>query len=247
MYYALLAHVICFSLAVFPPASAVETQKSSQMEKDILRIKIEQSVKFTPNSLFFAGSSSIRFWRTLVNDFSPLETISRKLPGSTLEDYTRYARYIISPYRPAVVVLSAGDNDIAAGNSPEKVLGDFKRLVAELRKDLPSSPIVFMSLNPSPARWELWGKMQRANELVRKYTEGRKDLIYIDVSAPLFDKGGVIRSELFLGDRRYLNAEGYRLWTLILKPKLTELMKLSRRSTGNLFLTYPEHPGIPSR
>jgi len=177
--------------------------------------------------MVFSGNSRIKTWRTIYGAFSPLNVLNRSIEGATIADFTRTAGQNIIPFNPAVIVFYGGDNEIASGSTPEGVSEDFKRFVAKVRTGLPSTPIVFMSLIPSPAHWELWGKMQKANELVRKYIEGRKDLVFIDVSAPFLDKGGVVRSELFLGGRIDLNAEGFRRWAGILKPKLVELEKIS--------------------
>lgn len=214
-----------FLSLILPMITGVETVASAGLEKDLWRFSSVDQMELVPSSILFAGSSGIRMWRTVVRDLSPIEANNRGIDGATIADCTRYAGQLIIPLQPSVIMLNAGDEDIAAGNTPERVLEDFKRFVAEVRKGLPSSPIVFMSIPPSPARWELWGKMRKANELVSKYVEGRKDLMYIDVSTPLLDRGGIVRSELFLGDRLHLNAEGYRIWTGILKPKLTELGK----------------------
>ena len=50
-----------------------------------------------------------------------------------------------------MVVLYAGDNDLAAGKTPQQVIEDYKAFVARVRRDLPKAKIAFISIKPSPA------------------------------------------------------------------------------------------------
>ena len=59
--------------------------------------------------------------------------LNRGFGGSTLADVVYYMDRILLPYRPRLVVLYAGDNDLAAGRTPERVLGDYRAFVARLR------------------------------------------------------------------------------------------------------------------
>ncbi len=79
----------------------------------------------------FVGSSSIRLW-DLAKSFPGRRAINRGFGGSQLADAVRYADRIVIPYAPAVVVLYAGDNDLAAGKSPEQVSGDFRQFAAKV-------------------------------------------------------------------------------------------------------------------
>jgi lysophospholipase L1-like esterase len=200
-------------------------------EKSIAQFEQLEITSMPPNgSALFVGSSSIRMWRTLPGDLAPYPVINRGFGGSTIADCTYFIPRIVTPYQPAVIFLYAGDNDIAAGRSPEQVLADFKAFVAGCRKGLPSTPIQYISIKPSPARWNLWEKTRKANELIRQYVAGQKGLGYIDVATPMLDREGVVKGELFLSDRLHMNAGGYRLWTSVGKPKLAECMKAASSS-----------------
>src|SRR5262245_54124783 len=72
-------------------------------------------------SVVFVGSSSIRLWTSLTQDFSEYKVINRGFGGSQIEDSTFFADRIIFPYEPKMVVLYAGGNDINAGKSVEQV------------------------------------------------------------------------------------------------------------------------------
>jgi hypothetical protein len=77
------------------------------------------------HGIVFVGSSSIRFWTTLATDFPGRPVIGRGFGGSELADSVYYFDRLVQPYQPRTVVLYAGENDLAAGKSPEAVAADF--------------------------------------------------------------------------------------------------------------------------
>ena len=195
-------------------------------EKDIAQFEMQENLVMPPSgSALFVGSSSIRMWRTMPKDLAPYPVINRGFGGSTIADCTVFIPRIVTPHNPAAIFLYAGDNDIAAGNSPEQVLADFRAFVAGCRKSLPTTPIRYISIKPSPARWNLWEKTQKANALIKQFILGQKGLGYIDVATPMLNQQGMVRGELFLGDRLHMNSEGYRLWASVINPALRDCMK----------------------
>src|SRR5437660_1775403 len=66
-------------------------------------------------AVLFIGSSSIRLWTTLAKDFPELTVINRGFGGSAIADSVRYTPRIILPYKPRMIVLYAGGNDIHKG------------------------------------------------------------------------------------------------------------------------------------
>src|ERR1051325_2365868 len=100
----------------------------------------EQMDKTTPppkGGLVFIGSSTIRLWKTLAQDFPGRHVINRGFGGSQIVDSTHFADRVIFPYEPSMVLLRAGGNDLWAGKSPEQVFDDFKAFVATVRSKLP--------------------------------------------------------------------------------------------------------------
>ncbi len=215
----LLYAMIC-GLFMFHAESAADSQR---WERDILRFEASDALREPPRrAIVFIGSSSFRMWRTLPRDMSPLAVINRAFGGSTIADCAYYVPRIVTPYSPDAVILYAGDNDIAAGNTPEQALADFRAFVETVLKDLPGATIFFVSIKPSPARWNLWEKMREANKLIEEYTKSRKGLEYIDVAGSMLGQSGSIRPELFISDRLHMNAMGYNIWTSAIKPRLME-------------------------
>src|SRR5690606_29107796 len=168
----------------------------------------------------FTGSSSVRMWSTLAEDFPGVPVLNRGFGGSQVRDAVWYADEVAVRYRPRQVLLYAGDNDINAGRTPEQVLHDVQAFVARLRRDLPGVRIGFLSIKPSPSREAQLPLQQAANRLVREWIATQRGIDYIDVATPLLDAGGRPDPRYFLGDRLHLNAQGYALWREAVAPYL---------------------------
>jgi lysophospholipase L1-like esterase len=173
-----------------------------------------------PGAVLFIGSSSIRLWHTLAEDFPGVEVINRGFGGSEIADSTDLAHRIVVPYRPRMIVLYAGDNDLASRRTPRQVRDDFAAFVARVRKDLPQARIAFIAIKPSLARAQLLEKMREANALVRDYAAGQQGVVFMDVFTPMMTRGGAVRPELFVEDGLHLNRAGYELWRSVIAPYL---------------------------
>ncbi len=202
-------------------AADKDAAPKNRWEAAIREFEAADREKAPPTSaVLFVGSSSIRGWKTLAKDFAPLTVINRGFGGSQLADAHHFADRIIIPYRPKAVVIYAGDNDIAAGKTPETVLADFKRLAGKIRRDLPKCRVYFIAIKPSIARWKLWPKMKAANAKVAAYIKDNKWAGYFDISKPLLDENNKPRPDLFATDGLHLSAKGYAAWTKVIKPVL---------------------------
>jgi lysophospholipase L1-like esterase len=181
------------------------------------------------NGVLFVGSSSIRGWRTVADDFPDFRTINRGFGGSHLEDVNFYAEQIVFPYKPKLIVLYAGENDLVAGKSIERVFSDFKNFVSIIHKRLPKTRLIFVSLKPSPARREFTAKFMELNDLIEAETKKDKRLSYVDVWSPMLDANGQPKKEIFQNDKLHINAEGYKIWRAALLAPIKKGLKGSFR------------------
>ena len=212
---------LALACGMLPIAAVSADHDSSRWEKYIARFEAADKKQMPqPDGVLFIGSSSIRMWKTLEQDFAGLPVINRGFGGSQIADSNHFAGRIVYPYKPRQIVLYAGDNDVAAGKSPETVLADFQQFVKTARAKLPKARIAFIAIKPSLSRWKLSDKMARANSLVRDACGKDKRLDYIDIWEPMLGDDDRPRPDLFLGDGLHLNAKGYALWTSIVKPHL---------------------------
>jgi lysophospholipase L1-like esterase len=174
-----------------------------------------------PGGVLFVGSSSIRLWNDLETSFADQPVvIKRGFGGSQLLDCVKLVDRLVLPYKPRMVVVYAGENDIAEGATPQQVLERFTAFVQAVKADLPGSRIAYVSIKPSPSRAGLMPQVREANELIRSYSQSEPQLDFIDVYSLMVDASGQPRGELFSSDRLHLNAEGYSLWQRVIASRL---------------------------
>jgi lysophospholipase L1-like esterase len=206
-----------FSCAMAQPAS----HNFTKWEKAIGDYERADATNAPPKDcVVFIGSSTVARWKTLAADFPGVPAVNRGFGGSEIIDATHFAPRIVFPYAPKVVVLRAGGNDLWAGNSVEKVFGDFKDFVETVHARLPSAKIVFLSLNPTPSRWTQHEKEKALNALAENYMKDKAFAKYIETYDVPLGAGGLPRAELFVADKLHFNADGYQLFAARIRPLL---------------------------
>ncbi len=217
----LFLFLIALSLAVVSANAQVPNARANPWEEEIRKFENADSLQPPPEGGFlFVGSSSIRMWETVGQDFPDLQVINRGFGGSELSDALYFADRIIIPYKPRMIIVYAGDNDLANGKQAEAVCSDYKSLVRYVRTKLPAARIAYISIKPSLARWNLVDKIRNTNKLIKEYSAHDRQLTYIDIFTPMLGKDGTPRKELLAPDGLHLNREGYALWRKAVRPFL---------------------------
>lgn len=170
-----------------------------------------------PGGIVFTGSSSIRLWPSLASAFG-VPALNRGFGGSQLPDVVHFAPRIVIPHRPRLIVLYAGDNDIAAGRTPAQVLADYEAFVRLVRASNPAVRIVYVSIKPSPSRWDRVDAMREANALIANAIARDSLAVFADVFTPMLGADGRPRPELYLADSLHMTPAGYALWHERLAP-----------------------------
>jgi hypothetical protein len=166
----------------------------------------------------FIGSSMIRRWTTLAQDFPGQPVFNRGFGGSEIVDSTHFAPRIIFPYAPRMIVFRAGGNDLANGKSPEQVFADFKEFSAVVHAKLPATEIVYLSWSPTPSRWKQHEQEKELNRLVKQFVEVAPHLRYLETYDLPLGANGLPRPELFVADQLHFNADGYKLLAERVRP-----------------------------
>jgi lysophospholipase L1-like esterase len=194
----LTRRVVTLLLLAFASAHA----QTNRWDADIAAFEAKDRTNPPPKgAILFIGSSSIRLWKTLALDFPEHKVINRGFGGSETGDSVHFADRIVLPYRPRLVVMYAGGNDINAGKTPEQVAGNFKAFVEKVQAKLPHTRIAYISIAPNPARWAQVERVKRANELIRHFTKTNSNLTFIDVFPHMLGEDGQPRPEIFVEDR----------------------------------------------
>jgi lysophospholipase L1-like esterase len=220
MRYSLLRTLLCLWPCLVPFSgwgqAGPAADSFGKWEKEIAAFEEKDRQNPPPkNAIVFVGSSSVRKWTTLTEDFPHHQVINRGFGGSQLIDSVHFADRIVLPYEPRMVVLYAGGNDIHAGKSAEQVFADFQAFVATIRAKLPKTEIAYISIAGNPSRWKEVEKVKEANGLIASYIKDKPGLKFIDVFPHMLGSDGLPRPEIFVADQLHMNAEGYKLWTQI--------------------------------
>jgi len=198
-------------------ASAPQSAGPFRFADEIARFDSLDRVQMpAPEGVLFVGSSTIRLWPDLKSDFPSVSVIQRGVGGSRLDEILMLTPKIVLPYKPRLIVLYAGDNDLAEGRTATQVFEDYKSFTSLVHRSLPSTRIVFVSIKPSESRWHLVDQMRAANEMVKRFTATDRRLEYVDVFTPMLGADGRPRPELFRDDKLHMTPAGYTLWRQLL-------------------------------
>lgn len=208
--------LICLLLSV------TAYSQNAPFENEIRAFEKQDSLSPPPKkAILFTGSSSIRFWSSLAQDFPNKTVMNRGFGGSELKDVLHFADRIIIPHRPKQIVLYAGENDIATGHQTGRQTYErFVALFEYIRQKLPRVAVVFIAIKPSPSRRKFFAENDTANRLISQYIAKQRKARFVDIRPVMLQPNGQPVPALFRQDSLHMLPEGYRRWTEVLRPYL---------------------------
>ena len=211
-----------FVLVTIAELSSAQTPRTeSRFEKDVKAYEAADKAEPPPQGeILLVGDSQFFRWKTLREDLPGYTIVNRGVDSFQFSDVIEFADRIVLPYKPRLIVLHVGGNDIHTGKSPDRVLADFKTFVAQVRQTLPDVPIVFSSLTPSPARWDEADRRRQANKLVQDYIATQANLHFIDLWNAMLAPDGQPREDIWVADRIHPNHAGYQIRVKLMLPLL---------------------------
>lgn len=213
--------------SVIPFEQRDETSWITRYQKDITNYQKENKrLKDLSCDVLFLGSSSINLWDTIYEDFAPLKLIRRSYGGATLRDMIYNYNTIAKGYTPKSILLYV-ENDL--GNHKEgvnavKCFDLFRIFIDKLKKDYPNTPLIVVSLKPSQHKADQLKDQLLVNALLEENATAQ-GYTYVDITKVMYDEAGNLRTDIFKEDNLHMNAEGYKLWTAILKPLLIKKVR----------------------
>ena len=221
-----MKRILCLIGVLAISATLLLATRQVPFESDIERFEAQDRVNPPASGgVVFVGSSSIVRWSTLAEDFPGYNVINRGFGGSQISDSVRFAKRIVTPYKPGMVVFFAGTNDIASGKSAQTVFEDFQQFVSVVRSDVPTVPIVYISITPAPSRWAQLDTVKAANRLIKDYCRHHQNLRFVDLFRYYLTPQGGPRPELFVADQLHMNPAGYVIWKKAIAPLLPPAAK----------------------
>jgi lysophospholipase L1-like esterase len=186
-------------------------------EQEVLAL--EQRLRESPPSaglVAFYGSSSMRMWESLEDDFPDVGVLNLAFGGSTMAACAWFFERLVVPCHPRSIICYAGDNDLGDGSPPHEVVALFRKLLVKVEKHFPSIPFTMLSIKPSPARWNLADQIIFTNEAIRREVQSRDKGHFIDVYSAMLGSDGKPDDSLFLEDGLHVSPSGYRVWKRLL-------------------------------
>lgn len=182
-------------------------------EEEVQRVEQERNkLTYEPQSIFY-GSSSIRLWNTLYEDFQMLAPINLGFGGSTLEACVYFFERIMESFKPSRFIIYAGDNDLGDGKKPDDVHSYFIQLCENIYECFGAVPVAYISIKPSPQRWNINNDIKYTNTLIKKTIDKHQHMLsFINIYDSMLDEHGLPVTKFYAEDGLHLSNEGYILW-----------------------------------
>jgi lysophospholipase L1-like esterase len=194
----------------------------ARFAKDIAKFDQEDGEKIPAREgVVFTGSSSIRLWK-LSNAFADLPVLNRGFGGSVANDLIVYAEQVVLRYRPKVVVVYTGSNDINAKLTVEEAFADFTGFLSLVNEKLPETKVIVNPVKISRKRIAQVDQVRELNGKLKVWCAERPWTRWVETAAYLEDENGQPIDKYFAADQLHLSPEGYVEWEKILGPVLRE-------------------------
>jgi len=127
---------------------------------------------------------------------------------------------------PAAIVYYCGDNDLGETNTDARAAADgFIAFAEEVADRLPGTPVLYLSIKPSPARWSNWDAMARANGMVAEYADANEHVEFVDVASVLISPNGTPVTSMYADDGLHLSHAGSDAWADIVRARLFQTLR----------------------
>lgn len=175
-------------------------------------------------ALVFLGDSITQGWGDdLKGSFPGVKVANRGISGDTTRGMLIRLKDDVLSLNPTGVVMLMGTNDLEEKAEPETIAGNFKLIIAELKKHNPQMPIIVCQVFPSSAsKNRPADKIKKINELYAAAVKGDAQVTLLETWTLFADEKGDAKAAEF-PDLLHPNDAGYAKWAAALRPILATL------------------------
>jgi lysophospholipase L1-like esterase len=196
-----------------------------RFEKKVVEYEAGDQASPPPHdAILFAGDSQFYRWKTIREDLPGYTLINRGIDSFQFPDLLHYVDRLVVPYKPRLIVLHVGGNDVHNGRTAAQLLADFQQFVALVHARLPGVRIVYSSITPGPGRWDEAPQRIAANRALQQYITSQVSsgagLDFVDLWGAMLSPEGQPREDLWVEDRVHPNHAGYLIRVKLTQPLL---------------------------
>lgn len=172
--------------------------------------------------IVFTGSSSVRLWTDLKQDFPDLPVLNRGFGGSVANDLSVHFETVVARHAPKLLVTYTGSNDLNAKLTPDEAFADYTAFLDTFHARFPKARVILTSVKIGEKRLAQIPLVHELNRKLQAWSEGRDWVRYLDCDSYLADAKGRPIRKFYRDDLLHLSEEGYAEWKKILEPVLRE-------------------------
>ncbi|MBO5773325.1 MAG: lysophospholipase [Clostridia bacterium] len=157
----------------------------------------------------------------------PLASYNRGIGGDTTKGVLNRLKLSVYDLEPSKMVLLIGINDLlGGGRDVDSTAKDYAKIIDEVQENLPNTEIYCISIIPVNRTLEQAGfnvdecraKIMSLNDKIVSISQ-EKGVEYVNIYDALLDQNGLLDAR-YTDDGLHLNANGFAVWSGILKPYL---------------------------
>lgn len=188
-----------------------------------------QNFNLSKDQVVFIGDS--------ITDLYPLDdyyadlnvaVYNRGIGADTTSGVLKRLKVSLFDIKPSKIVLLIGTNDINGNVENSKIIANYSEILNKIKEELPSTYIYCVSIPPQNLMLESYSNFNveettktilEINTQIKNIVKDDPNITYIDLFSHLADCNNML-IEKYSDDGIHLNANGFEVWTNLIKPYL---------------------------
>ena len=187
-------------------------------EIEDLKNKIDKK-EDTTKMIVFYGSSTIRLWKNLHENFPKFNVLNLGFGGAFIESLDKYFETLFQFNSPKAIVMYMGGNDLSLDYNANQIVQMIKALIFRIHKKFPTSRIINIGIKPSFERQKDLKTIKQINCRMRELSNTIPYLNQVDLFNELMIDEKIDK-KYFLQDGLHLNKQGYIVLNKLLNKEL---------------------------
>jgi lysophospholipase L1-like esterase len=177
--------------------------------------------KNTSDLLVFYGSSTIRLWNSLANDFPQHNTLNLGFGGAFIHSLSTHFDALFNGLQPKAIFLYLGGNDLSLYPSAKEIVNQITAFMNRVYQKFPQVMVYNISIKPSYERQKDLPMIKEINAAMEKLAKTTPQLQQLNLFDQLVQQGE-IRKDVLLQDGLHLNANGDKILKGLVHKALLE-------------------------